>query len=339
MRSVRLALMALLVLGATGTFAQLRPRRVFGGNPLPKAQRPPRRQWAVPAQIPPALKQALGAIGRLHYSGTRVIEAKVGANRQSHTEYVVTDGVSSRIEFPKDSPLAGQVIVENGVERRQFFPGRNELQVGPAQRDEAIQRLIKLVENRAINVSETSGGNYAGMPTELVSIADRMGNVKQKLWIEARSGMILRREIYDKAGALQASLEFTQANLNPVIRRDEFRLDPKGANVVTPERRLDEIIRRQGYQDVRIPAGTPYRLEGARMQKIGEQQVLVQQYAGNGHRITLYQLKVAVDPSRLGKLERTDLQIYFWQSKGSSFVLMGDLSDAELKDLGRRLGG
>lgn len=335
-RSLCLVLAAFFLAGTAS--AQLRPRRVLGGNAFPKIQRPA-RQWTVPAQVPPALKQALAAIGRLKFSGARLIEAKSGANRQSHIEYVLTDGPNSRVEFPMESPLHGQIIVENGVDRKQYFPGRNEIEVGPAQRDEAIQRLIKMIQNRNINVTETQGGPVAGMQTELISLADRMGNAKERLWIEPRSGMILKREIYDKVGALQASFEFSQANLNPIIHAGDFEIRVKDAKVITPERRIEQIVKRQGYLDVRIPLGTPYRLEKVRVENIGVQQVFVQQYAGNGHRILLYQLKTAVDPNRLGKLERPDLQIYSWQAKGFSFVLMGDLSDAELRDLARRLGG
>lgn len=335
MRPLGFVLSIALLLSATVAGAQVRPRRLLGGGPARKVQ----RNWVVPPQVPPALKLALGVFDRIRYSGTRVIQVKSGTNRQEHTEYVVTNGPETRIEFPVESPLHGQVIVENASERRQYFPARNEIQVGPPQRDQAVQRLATMVARRGVTVTEASGGAVAGMQTEVVSISDRKGNLLQKLWIEGKSGLILKRELYDKLGTLQASFEFTQANLNPIIHPSDFKLERKGVKVITPDDVLTRIIRKERFQDVRLPAGTPYKLEGARVQKIVDQRVLVQQYAGNGHRVTLYQLNASVDPSRLGKLAPNGVQVYSWNSGGASFVLVGDLPETELKDLGHRLGG
>ncbi|HVT13565.1 MAG TPA: hypothetical protein VHE55_14970 [Fimbriimonadaceae bacterium] len=333
MKPLGFALSILLLLGATAADAQARPRRLLDGKGKQK------HNWVVPAQIPPALKLALNAFDRIRYSGTRVIQVKSGTNRQQHTELVLTNGPETRIEFPPESPLHGQIIVENPTERRQYFPARNEIQVGPPQRDQAIQRLATIVARRGVNVDETPGGPVAGMQTEVVSISDKKGNLLQKLWIENKSGMILKRELYDRLGTLQASFEFTQANLNPIIHPTDFKLERKGVRTITPDDILTRIIRKEGFQDVRFPAGTPYKLELARMQKLASQRVLVQQYAGNGHRISLYQLNTTVDPSRLGKIAPAGVQVYTWSAGGASFVLVGDLPEAELKDLGHRLGG
>src|SRR5207253_2737633 len=183
-------------------------------------------------------------------------------------------------EFPGESPLHGQVIVETATERRHYIPERNELQILPPRREEAYGRIAQMVANRKVVVNETSGGNVAGLATELVSISDQKGNVLQKLWIEPKTGMILKRELYDRGGTMHASSEFTQVNLRPLIHPTDFLLDVKGANVLTPEIVLNRLIRRGGYQNVRIPRGGPYRLEIVRQQKIAEQDVLVQQYTG-----------------------------------------------------------
>jgi outer membrane lipoprotein-sorting protein len=327
-----------LILASLLTLASLAPaQRQPGRN---GARAPVNRpKWNIAAQLPPALKTALKAVGQIRYSGTRVIEAKNGPNRERHTEFVITAGVHSRIEFPADSPMHGQVIVESPQGRRHYNPANNELQVLPAQRDQAYERLAKMVANRNVVVTQTAGGNIAGQATELISIGDRQGNILQKLWIEPKTGMILKRELFDRGGALQASFEFTQVNLNPIIDRTEFRLEPSGVTVVTPDTVLNRLMRRGGFVNVRIPPGTGYRLEAARVQRMADQPVLVQHYTGNGHRITLYQLKTSVNRDRLKALERPDVQIHAWEAKGSSFVLVGDLSDAELRDLGHRLGG
>lgn len=323
-----LVCVCLAALGGTGALAQ---------RAGPKAVRQ-KHTWKIAPDLPSALKTMLQAVGTLRYSGVRIIETKSGANRLRHTEIVTVDGLRTRVEFPNGSPLHGQVVIETSKERRQFNPKRNEIQVFPPRREEAYGRIALMVTKRNIQADETNGGDIAGLGTELVTLSDKRGNPQQKLWIDPDSGMIVKREIYDRTGAVAASFEFTSVNLHPIIRGSDFNL-PKGATIVTPDLIRRRLLKRKGFQDVTLPPDVPYKLEGARVQKLAQQEVLVQQYAGAGRRVTLYQLKSQIDPQRLGKLERPDLQIYSWQSAGSSFVLVGDLTDAQLRDLGRRLGG
>jgi hypothetical protein len=229
------------------------------------------------------------------------------------------------------------VIVETPLERRHFLPDKNELQILPPRRKEAFVGIDAMAKRGL--VEQGQGGNVAGLNTILVTISDRQRNPLQKLWVEPRSGMILKRELYDRSGAIEASFEFTEIGFQPVLRESDFKLAPQGVRISSPDITLQRLIRRGAFQAVRMPPDAPFRLEGARIQKIADQEVLVQVYTGNGHRILLYQLKGPVDPRKLGKLERPELQIYTWQSNGSSFVLLGDLPDAELRDLARRLGG
>ncbi|MFI5386924.1 MAG: hypothetical protein ACHQ50_12490, partial [Fimbriimonadales bacterium] len=199
------------------------------------------------------------------------------------------------------------------------------------------ERLAERVASGNVVVNEAPGGLVAKLPTQLVTLTNKQGEPLQKLWIEPNTGMILKRELYTRGGVLQASSEFTEVNLGPRVDPTDFNL-PRGARIVTPETKLDAIIRRQGFQNVRLPAGTPYRLENVQVKKIAGQEVLVQQYAGGGHRIALYQIRTVVDPSRFVGLP-SGVRTYAWQTGGSSFVLMGDLRDAELRELARRLGG
>jgi hypothetical protein len=324
-----LCFFAAITIVCTPAFAQIKPKRQG-------AQQQNRGKFQRP-EIPRALRIALAAVGKVQYQGKRIVVGKEGGMRERHIEIVVSDGPRSRIEFPAGSALAGQVIVETPPERRHFKPDKNELQIMPPRRQEVLRDLGALVKRGM--VEQTPGGTVAGFNTLLVTISDRLRNAIQKLWIEPRTGMILKREIYDRSGAIEASFEFTEISFQPVLNDTLFALKPPGVKVNSPEITLQRLIRRGGFQSIQIAPASGYRLAGARIQKIADQDVLVQQYTGNGHRVLLYQLKGSVDPEKLGKLERPDLQIYSWQASGASFVLLGDLSDAELKELARRLGG
>ncbi len=297
-----------------------------------------KRAWGVGLDLPPALRSALLSLGRTRYSGTRVVTQKQGPNRESHTEFVITDGIRSRVEFPNTSALRGQVIVEDNEHRRHYMPDKNELHILPPRREQAFGRIAQLGK-RKFTFTQTPGGMVAGLNTQLVTVSDPKGNVMQRLWIEPNSGLFVKREIYDRTGALQASFEFTQMNLRPRIDASDFNLQPKGVRIITPQIALNGIIKRERFLDVKFPENGGLQLEAAHIMKIGGQAVLVQNYVGSGHRVSLYQLRASVDPAQLGRLARPEVRTYSWQSSGSSFVLVGDVSDAELRELARRLGG
>ncbi|HTQ09674.1 MAG TPA: hypothetical protein VMI31_06345 [Fimbriimonadaceae bacterium] len=333
---MRLLLLVAAMIAASSPLhsqAQFRPRKLIQQRRQIRQNHP----WRIAPQLPPALKKALGAVGTIRYQGTRVIETRNGLNRQQHTEYVLNDGMRSRIEFPEDSPLHGQIIIETASERLHYIPGRNVIERGPPVVDEAYARLAQRAANGNVVVTEVPGGAVANVPTELVTLTNKQGETLQKLWIEPGSGMILKRELYTRGGVLSASFEFTQVNLNPRIDPTDWNL-PRGARIVTPEIKLVELIRRGGFADVRLPADSPYKLEAARVQKIADRQVLVQQYAGNGRRVVLYQTKAAVDPGQFVNLPN-GVRTFAWRSGASSFVLMGDIAENEIQELGHRMGG
>lgn len=322
MRAVSALAVALSVLGGS---ALAQPQSANVHAPL-----------QIGARLPQALKRALKVYGKLRYSGTRIVEFKNGPDRERHTEFVISDGPRSRVEFPPGSPYAGQVIVETPKERRLFNPAANELRVLPPRREEVFGRLAGMA-NRRVSFKQELGGAVAGFSTQLVSVADPRGNVIQKLWIDPQSGMVLKRELYDRGGALQGFFEYSKVNLNPVLNATEFKLQPKGARLVTPEIILNRLIKRGSYRDVRLTDPT-YRLDSSRVQNLAGESVLVQLYVGEGHRISLYQFRRQIDAAKLDQQATGALNTYSWQQGGSTFALIGDLTDTELQSLARRLG-
>lgn len=305
---------------------------------LASAQQPGPRALKLAPRLPAVLKTALRAVGKTKYAGTRIVEARAGANGQRHVERVLVDGYRTRIEFPEASPLHGEIIVETAKERRQFLPSRNEIRVMPPRREEALARIAQLGKRR-LSFKEAAGGKVAGLDTQRVDVADPNGRVLQSLWIEPKSGIILKREINDRTGKRNAYFEFTQIDLTPQIKASDFALTVKGAQIVTPQRNLERVAKRGGFLGPHLPNDSEYQLEAARIQKIAGMDVLVQQYVGHGRRITLYELRADIDPNRLGRLAPANIHTTAWRRGGSSFALVGDVAQAELEDLAARLRG
>jgi len=282
--------------------------------------------------VPAVLRRAIEGAPDLRYSGTRVVRFRRGGESRRHVEYVTRDGKFTRVEFPSDSPQAGQVIVEGPKERRHFFPDRNEIRVLPPRRDEAFSRLVRLVRQARSRYTLAASGSetVAGIRTDEVVVSDRSGNVVQRLFIEPKTGLLLKRQIFDPVGAPVAGFEFTKVDLTPRIERGIFRLERRGAKVVTPADLLQSVAKSGGFLATVIPPKFGYRLEGSAVRRFGEEDALVSFYTSNKGRLTLFQMRSAVRPEMIERMGRGDVRVVTWQKAGRTFVLLGNLDEATL---------
>lgn len=291
---------------------------------------------------PPILRKAFQNAQKLRYAGTRTVEFRRGGSDDRHDEVITRDGSNIRIEFPEGSKFAGQIIVENSRERKHFFPDRNEIHILPPRREEAFDRLLRLLsgKNRVV-ISTAPGQSVAGRRTEQVVISDRSGNVMQRLYIEPDSGLILKKQLFDPVGAPVGGFEFRTVDMNPRVNRGFFRIVRRGATVLTPADLLERLAKERGFAVVVLPLSSGYRLEGSFARDIGGSDVLVQMYGSKaGRRLTLFQLKKAVSPDRLRAFARDeDLKSVTWQSGGRTFVLVGNLDESALRSVAQPISG
>ncbi|HEY0867203.1 MAG TPA: hypothetical protein VGE01_07490 [Fimbriimonas sp.] len=290
--------------------------------------------------VPPLLLKAINSSPKQRLSGVRVIEFRRGPDTIRHEEFVIRDGPRLRIEFPEGSKFAGQIIVENGHDRRHYFPDRNEIHVLPTRRDEALVRLKRLVKgHESSSYSFTSQGRYpiAGVSSELISAKDAYGNLLQKLYIEPKSGVVMRRVLFDRGGAPVGSFQYTKIDLAPTINPSVFTLVRKGARIVTQGDELRRMASEGGFLFRTLPNQTGYRLEHVRTMKPGGQPVLMQVLTNKGRKVSLFQLGTNVDRDQLKRMGRSRTESYSWQEDGRWFVLVGPLSQEDLQRLARML--
>ncbi|MGV3616992.1 MAG: sigma-E factor regulatory protein RseB domain-containing protein [Fimbriimonas sp.] len=291
--------------------------------------------------VPPVLRKAFLSGKRTRYTGTRVVIFRKGAETSQHTEYVTRDGPRLRIEFPRESAFGGQIIVESKSERRHYFPDKNEIHVLPPRREEAFERIARLVRSPRDRFRFTNGPDevVAGKSTEQVVVSDPAGNVVQRLYIEPNTGLVLKRQLFDQVGTRVGGFEFTEVDFRPRIRDDVFRLTRRGARIVTPAQLLEELARREGFRPVVLPATDSVKLEWSGVWPIDGEDVLTQSYAAKDGRLTLFQLKRIVSPDRLSKLARGRVKFVYWRRDGRTFVLVGNRSVEELRRLAEPVSG
>lgn len=286
------------------------------------------------------LEKIIQAAGRLRYSGTRTVELKFGPDQVKHIEYVLKDGNRTRIEFPPEGSYRGQIIVETEIDRRHYFPDRNQLEILPPHRDELIGRLVKFLrkKGRGPRVAVLDGPTIAGIDTKLVEISGGPNNGPiQRLWFDPVSYVVVKREVYDKTGKTVAASEYTKIDLRPRFHGSDFRLEVPSAKIVTPRDKLLETASKGGFRNVSLPPKDPFKLESCRIQRIGDVSAFVQVYVNANGRLTLFQLRTSVDPRQLQRFGRGEVNAHSWQSGGSTFVLLGDLPEDKLRDIAQRL--
>jgi outer membrane lipoprotein-sorting protein len=295
-----------------------------------------------PPELPAILKNAFKSASTVKMSGTRQVEMRDGPRRVVTREFVLKDGLRTRTWFPSDSPRAGEVIVEDGKERRQYFPSRNEILVSPTGKVELMSRFRRL-GGKDVRFAVSDGGQIAGRRTKLVSVTDNKGNVRQRMWMDEATGFMLKREFLDGVGSREGSFEFTEVDFSPKLRADDFQIRRAGATVISIYDQARRLASNAGLQPVVIPSNQPgFLLKSARVMKGPNGSILHQLYETENGPVSLFQGKQLNGLDRLGNRrgdrDRAPMNVVTWTTGGTSFALVGGGSKDLLNRIAQRLG-
>lgn len=333
----RFAVVAALSLAAAFSFAQKKVPRL----PRNIVKVPVIRQRVVEKpSLPAALIQLIDKASTRRFSGIRTVEYRAGNKLERHEEIVLRSGGRARVEFPTNSPYSGQIIVEDEKERLHYFPDRNEIRVLPPRREEIMERIGNLAQVRAGNIAVSNSEPVAGVRTEPLIVMDKQGHVLQRLWIEPRSGALLKRQIFDRAGDQVGSFEYTQVDFSPRIDDKSFVIDRPGAKVITQLVLLRRLVTRLKMDLLAIPPSSGYRLEGSHSVNVDGKTIVVQNYLSGANRITLFQVQgvVDLDPKKLSQQARGDFANTTWRIGDNTLVLIGAVDSATLSRLAASVG-
>lgn len=286
----------------------------------------------------PLLRRVLEAGRKARYAGERTVEYRRGLERRVQAELVLKDGPRYRIEYLPGSPLAGQVVIEDGLRRWVVRPGEAAIEEGPARGDDSLARLrLQLADRRRFVTTIGDGEPIAGLPTRRVEVADRRGIVVQRIWVHAATGIILKREIFGPAGGKLGAFEFRRIDLQPRFAPDDFEAPGKPEARRDPFLRLRELARAEGFLPAHLPPGTGFVLDSVEVRPLLGRRVLMQVYHGGGRVVTLYQLPLLGRSGPLRIARKAGLNSYSWQRDGRSFVLVSGLPEERLRELADRL--
>ena len=284
------------------------------------------------------LNFAMRNYGTQRFVGVRVVEFRRDGTGKRRTEYVTVDGRRVRTEFPSDSDEAGQIVVENPGERREYFPSQNAIRISGG-RDSELNRLAEFLRRMGdrVRIKETGPKVVAGRAGHEVTLSDPDGNPRQRLTVDDANGLVLKRELFDSVGTVVASFEYTKIEFRDRIDQRLFRLVRKGAKVIRPFDELKTMIVGTPFVLAEFPADSQFKLEFSRILTPPEGKVLLQLYKGEEGRVSLFQTLVEVAPGQLRKFGREEVKTLSWRAQDRYFALVGNVPAATLERLKRLL--
>jgi len=316
-------LIGLALLGAAGANAQRQ-----GG---------PNHYWA----NHPLLKKCLEATAKIKYAGIRKVTVSDGNKTKTFVERVLRDGHKLRVEFPNDSPYAGQITIETPEKRLQYLPGPNEIrQLGGRRFDMGFRRegSGSTKPEPALDYDTSSGGRVAGQTTTKLEIRAKKDNrLYQRLWIDERRAMILKREMYNSRGEVVGGFEFTSIRYDVRLPSNAFEINRPGAKLVTPETELRRLAQELSIRAVRLPKAENLELVSVRKFTVDGQTLLRQSYVGSLGRVSLFLVKGPFKREWLEGLQSDRYAVHTGTKSGVSYVLIGDVKGEVLKRLASSL--
>lgn len=250
-----------------------------------------------------------------------------------YEDRIIQVGTKVRIEYPDDSPFAGQIVVESDGKRQTYFVSKNEI------REIFVRPMKEQFEFHRDRGSKFSygfedGGKIANLATKLVTISsgDRL---RQRIWIEPKKYLVLKREVYDGNRKLVGGVEIQRISFSPKVSANTFTL-PKNAKVIRPKEDLIRVAKELKLKAFTLPASSGYELMMVRGGEMFGRPVLRQIFESSKGHVSLLQVS-GKRPDELksgdGRGGKGRPNMYSWNESGVTLVLVGEVDESTLRRL------
>ncbi len=181
--------------------------------------------------------QAINADDRVSYSATLTSVVYEGDRASSTVARIEHKAPHSwRIWYLAPADAYGRMIVSNETQTYQYEPGRglvvshdwNQAAPGIAQPVD----VAEVEQNYAVEIGPASSiaGRHA---TSLTLVSKHTGILVQRIWVDDRTKLILRRESYNAEGAVGSKSSFDSIRIGMNLPQELFDLTvPKGMTLV-----------------------------------------------------------------------------------------------------------
>ena len=244
-----------------------------------------------------------------------------------------------RIEYLSE-PLKGVVIIDNGKQTWRCDPKLHSAVSMDSNQDRQMELFL---QNH--RVERVGGERIAGRSASELLVKSKSGQLKKRLWVDAKTNVILRSEDYDASGKAQSSMRLDSIKYAPVSD-SLFARPSNGVRCLEgPGKAMgrEELTKAIGFA-VKPPRYIPkgYRLEGYRLYDCpcgcGHKSAYIR-YTNGLESISIFEtradsgcLKEGKCGAHVGKRFVCD-NLALTSKNGISFVVIADLKSVELRKI------
>lgn len=336
--------MSLSIPARLGAFAVLAGLGTAGAVSLlaPPGSAADLSSWRPPSgSVDPAavslLRKAAGAGDVTAYSGVQYLSSwgSDGASTSVVVEVSHVPGKGSRVHvWP--TPGTGGIRVYEG-ERSDASPGLGG-------------QALALLE-RKYDVQLAAADSVAGRPAEVVEVSRPDGSLAARLWLDAGTGLLLRREVTDRRGRMTRASAFVELRvgrgLAPMAEDEAPQPVPRPWDRQLKAADLSRLRDRGWTVPAQLPGGL--ELYDARSRESGGDEVVHLSFSDGLSTVSLFEQRGRLDTGRLGAWKRQKIggaRVYLrdtmpqrmvWASRGKVYTILADAPEDTVEAVIRRL--
>jgi outer membrane lipoprotein-sorting protein len=208
-----------------------------------------------------ALRQAYASDRNLTYEGSVTTTVFCGGKERQTQSFVRHKGSAERIDYPS-SPVRGAVVVNTEHETRAYRPDMKQVAISYASKERQDTSGLDLII-KSYSISGKEDGEVAGRAVNLITMEPKhySGPVK-RLWIDRKTGVILKSEDICTSGRLRSSMEFSRISYSAKVADEVFANPVKVDASWTTDRGEPEMARADVEKVLGVPLATPRHLPG-----------------------------------------------------------------------------
>ncbi len=293
------------------------------------------------------MRELIQANAKLKFDGSRKVKVTGREGTEEYLEIVVRDGKKFRMEYLNSERREGQIVVDDGVDRYQFFPKASSGPIilkTPSLPLERFSNIAGMLDGRrdSVKVTHTDGPKIAGYDTKVITFGDGSRAV-QKIWYDAKRKAVLKRE--SNFGGQKTVWEYQTFSYRQSVPANKFKLD-RDVRIITPEDVLAKEAGNLGMTPFALTPPSGFRLERVWVSTHPDRKskILNSRYV-NGPRFMM--LTISKEPlpkppqrgggERDGGRRGPRMMPFKWQKDGHHLTLWGMGEPKDLERLSRHV--